>query len=74
VRAGTLTPAEARRHPARNILTRAVGSQEDVEADIVQQDLKAGDLLLLCSDGLTTMLSDERSGTLAPVSTDGAAP
>jgi protein phosphatase len=58
VRAGTLTPAEARRHPARNILTRAVGSQEDVEADIVQQDLKAGDLLLLCSDGLTTMLDD----------------
>src|SRR5262245_23578441 len=56
VRAGTLTVSEARRHPARNILTRAVGSQEEVEADIVEQDLEAGDLLLLCSDGLTTLL------------------
>ena len=59
VRAGTLTPAEARRHPARNILTRAVGSQDEVEADIIQQDLLAGDLLLLCSDGLTAMVDDQ---------------
>lgn len=59
VRAGTLTPSEARRHPTRNILTRAVGSQEDVEADLVEQDLLPGDLLLLCSDGLTTMIDDE---------------
>jgi len=58
VRAGTLTPQEARKHPARNILTRAVGSQEDVEADILEQELKAGDRLLLCSDGLTTMVED----------------
>ena len=59
VRAGTLTVQEARRHPARNILTRAVGSQEDIEADVVQQDLKPGDQILLCSDGLTTMVEDE---------------
>ncbi len=59
VRAGTLTLAEARRHPARNILTRAVGSQDEVEADIIQQDLLAGDLLLLCSDGLTAMVDDQ---------------
>lgn len=58
VRAGTLSQAEARRHPARNILTRAVGSQEDVQVDVVQQDLQPGDALLLCSDGLTTMLDD----------------
>jgi protein phosphatase len=58
VRAGTLSPAEARRHPARNILTRAVGSQDEVEADLVEQDLEAGDLLILCSDGLTTMVDD----------------
>jgi PPM family protein phosphatase len=58
VRAGTLTLEEARRHPARNILTRAVGSQEEVEADLIEQDLKAGDALLLCTDGLTTMLED----------------
>jgi protein phosphatase len=58
VRAGTLTPAEARRHPARNILTRAVGSQDEVDADLVEQDLEAGDVLILCSDGLTTMVDD----------------
>ncbi len=59
VQAGTLTNDEARRHPARNILTRAVGSQEDVEPDILEYDLQQGDCLLLCSDGLTTMLEDE---------------
>jgi protein phosphatase len=58
VRAGTLTVAEARRHPARNILTRAVGSQDEVDADLIEQDLEAGDVLLLCSDGLTTMVDD----------------
>jgi protein phosphatase len=58
VMAGTLTSSEARRHPARNILTRAVGSQEVVEPDLVEQDLIEGDCLLLCSDGLTTMLDD----------------
>ncbi|MFQ5877268.1 MAG: Stp1/IreP family PP2C-type Ser/Thr phosphatase [Acidobacteriota bacterium] len=58
VRAGTLSADEARKHPARNILTRAVGSQEEVEADLVQIDLKQGDLILLCSDGLTSMAED----------------
>jgi len=58
VRAGTLSLQEARKHPARNILTRAVGSQEEVDVDIVEQELKAGDALLLCSDGLTTMVED----------------
>lgn len=58
VMAGTLTSSEARRHPARNILTRAVGSQEVVEPDLVEQELELGDCLLLCSDGLTTMLDD----------------
>ena len=58
VRAGTLTADEARRHPARNILTRAVGSQEEVEPDIVEEVLQSGDFVLLCSDGLTTMMED----------------
>jgi len=59
VRSGTLTLQEARRHPARNILTRAVGSQEEIEADLIEEDLKPGDLLLLCSDGLTNMVEDQ---------------
>jgi len=58
VRAGALSTQEARRHPARNILTRAVGSQEEVEPDLIEEDLRPGDLLLLCSDGLTTMVED----------------
>ncbi len=58
VRAGALSSQEARHHPARNILTRAVGSQEEVEADLVEWDLRPGDILLLCSDGLTTMAED----------------
>jgi protein phosphatase len=58
VRAGTLSDSEARRHPARNILTRAVGSQDEVEIDLVEQELRPGDWLLLCSDGLTTMVED----------------
>lgn len=58
VRAGALSSQEARHHPARNILTRAVGSQEDVEADLVEMDLRPGDTVLLCSDGLTTMAED----------------
>ena len=58
VMAGTLTSSEAKRHPARNILTRAVGSQDIVEPDLVEQELEQGDRLLLCSDGLTTMLDD----------------
>jgi protein phosphatase len=58
VRAGTLTHDEARKHPARNILTRAVGSQDEVEPDVVEQPLSAGDVILLCSDGLTTMVED----------------
>jgi protein phosphatase len=72
VRAGTLTLAEARRHPARNILTRAVGSQDEVEADLFEQDLQAGDLILLCSDGLTTMLDDRE--ILATLRGQGAEP
>lgn len=58
VRAGALTPDEARKHPARNILTRAVGSQDEVESDIIDVALQPGDTILLCSDGLTTMVED----------------
>lgn len=59
VRAGTLSSSEARQHPARNILTRAVGSQDEVEPDLVEQELHGGDWLLLCSDGLTAMVDDQ---------------
>ncbi|MDR4479136.1 MAG: protein phosphatase 2C domain-containing protein [Nitrospira sp.] len=60
VRDGRLTPAQAARHPDRHVLTRAMGIGAHVESDLFSFDLLPGDLLLLCSDGLTKMLTDER--------------
>lgn len=57
-RKGKLTAEEARHHPNRNLITRAVGVDEFVEADIFEGELAPTDLLLLCSDGLTCMLED----------------
>ncbi len=58
VQNGTITREEARSHPRRNILTRAVGVEENVIVDTGVISLTAGDTLLLCSDGLTNMVSD----------------
>jgi serine/threonine protein phosphatase PrpC len=55
---GILSPTEARRSPNRNIVTRAVGLEDEVEADVREVDAQAGDLFLLCSDGLTDMIDD----------------
>ena len=57
VAAGHLTPEQARVHPLRNIVTRALGTKEDVKIDLSRQMLVAGDVYLLCSDGLTGMLT-----------------
>lgn len=59
VRQGKLDPQEAFGHPQRNIITRALGTQKKVEVHYLEQRLEEGDLLLLCSDGLTTHLQDE---------------
>jgi len=53
MRAGTLTPEQAKSHPQRNIITRALGSGPTVEPDLFVGQLHGGDGLLLCSDGLT---------------------
>jgi protein phosphatase len=58
VDAGLLTPAQARRAPNRHIVTRALGILEAIECDVSRVPLAAGDLLILCSDGLTDMLDD----------------
>lgn len=60
VRLGRMTPAEAARSPFKNVITRAVGTQPDVRADIFSIEPHPGDLFLLCSDGLTRELSDAR--------------
>jgi protein phosphatase len=59
VRLGEITREEARIHPDKNIITRAIGVSERVEPDYFDTTLDAGECLLLCSDGLTNMLKDE---------------
>jgi serine/threonine protein phosphatase PrpC len=62
VREGRLTPEEAQNHPQRAVITRALGVDAEVEVDTYRVDLKPGDRLLICSDGLTNMLSDDTIG------------
>ncbi len=59
VRMGGLPKMEARNHPDKNIITRAVGVKGAVEADFFAVELTEGDKVLLCTDGLTNMLDDE---------------
>jgi serine/threonine protein phosphatase PrpC len=59
VRARAITPQEAARHPYRNVITRCLGMQADVEADTQQRELRVGDRLLICSDGLSGLVSDD---------------
>lgn len=64
VRQGELTEAEAAVHPHRHILTRALGVASDVDVDLWELRLEAGDRLLLCSDGLTNEVSDADIGAV----------
>jgi protein phosphatase len=56
---GALTPEQARDHPLSHILTRALGTESNVEADSFDDAAQSGDIFLLCSDGLSGMISDE---------------
>ena len=58
VERGEITPEQARVHPRRNVITRALGVNELVPCDIFTPKLQRGEMLLLCSDGLTNMLED----------------
>ena len=60
VRLGELTPEEGRNHPDKNIITRAVGTAEEVRIDFFDIKLEPGDRVLMCSDGLTNMVDDDR--------------
>jgi protein phosphatase len=59
VRLGLLTDAEAHRHPMRNIVTRAMGNRVELEVDLKEESVRPGDVFLLCSDGLNSMLEDD---------------
>ena len=60
VRLGELTPEEGRNHPDKNIITRAVGTADEVRIDFFDIKLESGNRILMCSDGLTNMVEDDR--------------
>jgi PPM family protein phosphatase len=59
MRSGRLTPEEAESHPQRSVITRALGTDPEVDVDTFVVDAEPGDVFLLCSDGLTTMVGHE---------------
>ena len=63
-RRGQLTEAQAEEHPQRSIITRALGPEPAVDVDVQEVAAAPGDVFLLCSDGLTSMLDDDRIRTL----------
>lgn len=56
---GQITPEQARQHPQKNLITRALGAESKLRADLFRQPMEPGDALLLCSDGLSNMVSDQ---------------
>ena len=60
VRAGELNRLESRNHPQKNIITKAVGVSETIQPDFFMLDIEEGEKILLCSDGLTNMVDDEK--------------
>ncbi len=64
VRMGGIDRETAKHHPDKNIITRAIGARDTIEIDFFYEELKSGDIVLLCSDGLTNMLEDEEIGRI----------
>ncbi len=62
VRVGKLSPEEAESHPQRSVVTRILGTDPDVDVDTFTVDGRPGDVFLICSDGLTTMIGDDDIG------------
>lgn len=64
VRLGKITPEEAAVHPRRNEILRSIGAESSVEVDVARVDVQAGDQFLLCSDGLSGVLTDQEIGAV----------
>lgn len=60
VEIGSITESEAEKHPQKNVITRAVGTSAETEADIFETEILEGDIILLCTDGLTNEISDKK--------------
>ncbi len=59
IESGQVKPEEAKDHPQRHILTRALGTSSDLQIDISEKKIEAGSILIFCTDGLTNMVSDD---------------
>lgn len=70
VREGRLSPEEAEHHPQRSIITRALGVDSNVDIDVFSLDLNEGDRLLICSDGLSSMISGDEIAAVLQEETD----
>lgn len=60
LRAGLLTEAQAKTYFAKNVITRSVGFERDVHCDVVQKKMRVGDIIIICSDGLSGLVSDQQ--------------
>jgi serine/threonine protein phosphatase PrpC len=70
VRAGVLTETDARRHPWRNVVTRALSGGDDPDVDVSEVEVSAGDRLLICSDGLSGVVPPDKLETIIGQSDD----
>lgn len=59
LRQGTITAEEAKNHPQKNVLVKALGCDRDIEPDVITKGFVKGDVILMCSDGLTNMVEDK---------------
>jgi serine/threonine protein phosphatase PrpC len=59
VKRGTIKPEEANNHPQKNVITKALGTEYTIEPDVSRQDMKYGDFLLICTDGLSNAVYEE---------------
>jgi len=57
---GILSASEIEKHPLRNVITKAVGAKEAIDTDVVEHRFQSGDIAMLCSDGLHSMINDEQ--------------
>jgi serine/threonine protein phosphatase PrpC len=67
---GILNSDDVEHHPLRNVITKAVGARDAIDLDVLAHDLQAGDLVMLCSDGLHSMVSDQEIGRILQSSPD----
>ena len=70
VRMGEISREQARNHPDKNIITKAIGVSDNVEPDYFDTELRKGECLLMCSDGLSTMVTDQQIKEIVDMRTD----